>query len=196
PPPLLLLLALGYFPLASASPAGTSAAVSAASAAVVGAALAGGLAAVAVAVARPNARRTEDCAGAGDRSSSDGDGAGEREVAPDKKVAAGDVDKVAADDVDVGAAPSFPPSPAPPCELFVPTSPIERSQLLHAVYHAQQLEHARVQQAELVVHVDTKTLREALLRDLPKLFQARMPPDCTSPPPTKAEHKLTRITKT
>ncbi|GMI21823.1 hypothetical protein TeGR_g13893, partial [Tetraparma gracilis] len=185
------LLALGYFPLASASPPGTSAAVSAASVAVAGAALAGGLVAAA-AVLRPNARRTchrtKDYVGSDDRSSSDGDGAGEREVAPDEKMAA--------DEVDVGAAPSFPPSPAPPCELFDQTSPLERSQLLHTVYHVQQLELARVQQAELVVHVDAKTLKEALLRDLPKLFQARMPPDCTSPPPTKAEHKLTRIIKT
>ncbi|GMI21895.1 hypothetical protein TeGR_g15254, partial [Tetraparma gracilis] len=183
-------------------------------AAVAGAALAGGLVAAA-AVLRPNAcnnaRRTKDYVGSDDRSSSDGDGAGEREVAPDKKVAAGDVDKVVADDVekmeaddvekmaadevDVGAAPSFPPSPAPPCELFDQTSPIERSQLLHTVYHVQQLELTRVQQAELVVHVDAKTLMEALLLGLPKLFQGRLPALGSSPAPPTAEHKFVRSTR-
>ncbi|GMI35816.1 hypothetical protein TeGR_g4303, partial [Tetraparma gracilis] len=90
------------------------------------------------------------------------------------------------------AAPSFPPPPSPPSSVFDPDAPVERSQQLHTVYHVQQLENARVQQVQMVVHADAKTLMEALLLGLPKLFQGRLPAPGSSPAGSEAAHKIAR----
>ncbi|GMI51799.1 hypothetical protein TeGR_g2183, partial [Tetraparma gracilis] len=85
-----------------------------------------------------------------------------------------------------------PPPPAPPCTLFGPDAPIERSQLLHTVYHKQQLERARVQQVQVVMHADAKTLKKALMNDLPKLYKGRLPEATSEFAGLEAEHKFVR----
>ena len=56
----------------------------------------------------------------------------------------------------------------------------------------QQLENERVQQVQMVIHADAKTLMEALLLGLPKLFQGRLPAPGSSPAGSEAEHKIAR----